>query len=125
MTRNEVAAWLQMLQAEGIGNDAARRLLAVFGLPQQVLAQSQSALQEVVSAHQAAALRQPQAQTQTLIETTWQWLQQGSSDVQRRILVLGIPTIRRCCWRWPTRRCCSMPWGKLIACAARSHALPW
>ena len=55
MTRNEVAAWLQMLQAEGIGNDAARRLLAVFGLPQQVLAQSQSALQEVVSAHQAAA----------------------------------------------------------------------
>lgn len=91
MTRNEVAAWLQMLQAEGIGNDAARRLLAVFGLPQQVLAQSQSALQEVVSAHQAAALRQPQAQTQTLIETTWQWLQQGSSDVQRRILVLGDP----------------------------------
>ena len=91
MTRNEVAAWLQMLQAEGIGNDAARRLLAAFGLPQQVLAQSQSALQEVVSAHQAAALRQPQAQTQTLIETTWQWLQQGSSDVQRRILVLGDP----------------------------------
>ena len=91
MTRNEVAAWLQMLQAEGIGNDAARRLLAVFGLPQQVLAQSQSALQEVVSAHQAAALRQPQAQTQTLIETTWQWLQQGSSGVQRRILVLGDP----------------------------------
>ena len=91
MTRNEVAAWLQMLLAEGVGNDAARRLLAVFGLPQQVLAQSQSALQEVVSAHQAAALRQPQAQTQTLIETTWQWLQQGSSDVQRRILVLGDP----------------------------------
>ena len=91
MTRNEVAAWLQMLQAEGIGSDAARRLLAAFGLPQQVLAQSQSALQEVVSAHQAAALRQPQAQTQTLIETTWQWLQQGSSDVQRRILVLGDP----------------------------------
>ena len=91
MTRNEVAAWLQMLLAEGVGNDAARRLLAAFGLPQQVLAQSQSALQEVVSAHQAAALRQPQAQTQTLIETTWQWLQQGSSGVQRRILVLGDP----------------------------------
>ena len=91
MTRNEVAAWLQMLLAEGVGNDAARRLLAAFGLPQQVLAQSQSALQEVVSARQAGALRQPQAQTQTLIETTWQWLQQGSSGVQRRILVLGDP----------------------------------
>ena len=38
MTRNEVAAWLQMLLAEGVGNDAARRLLAAFGLPQQVLA---------------------------------------------------------------------------------------
>ncbi len=40
MIRNEVAAWLQLLQAEGVGNDAARRLLAAFGLPEQVLALS-------------------------------------------------------------------------------------
>lgn len=91
MIRNEVAAWLQLLQADGIGNDAARRLLAAFGLPQQVLAQSQSALEQVVSARQAVALRQIQAQTQTLIETTWQWLQQDDSTIQRRLLVLGDP----------------------------------
>jgi DNA processing protein len=91
MTRSEVAAWLQLLQAEGVGNDAARRLLAAFGLPEQVLAQSQSALEQVVSARQAVALRQLQAQTQTLIETTWQWLQQDDPTIQRRLLVLGDP----------------------------------
>lgn len=91
MTRSEVAAWLQLLQAEGVGNDAARRLLAAFGLPEQVLAQSQSALEQVVSARQAVALRQLQAKTQALIETTWQWLQQDDPTIQRRLLVLGDP----------------------------------
>ncbi len=91
MTRNEVAAWLQLLQADGVGNDAARRLLAAFGLPEQVLAQSLVALEQVVSARQATALRQIQAQTQTLIETTWQWLQQDDPAIQRRLFVLGDP----------------------------------
>lgn len=91
MIRNEVAAWLQLLQAEGVGNDAARRLLAAFGLPEQVLAQSLVALEQVVSARQATALRQIQAQTQTLIETTWQWLQQDDPAIQRRLFVLGDP----------------------------------
>ena len=36
MQREEVAAWLQLLQASGVGGDTARRLLAAFGLPQQV-----------------------------------------------------------------------------------------
>ncbi len=91
MTRNEVAAWLQLLQADGVGNDAARRLLAAFGLPEQVLTQSQVALEQVVSARQATALRQIQAQTQTLIETTWQWSQQDDPAIQRRLFVLGDP----------------------------------
>ena len=47
MTRNEVAAWLQMLLAEGVGNDAARRLLAAFGLPQQVLARVRVQVREL------------------------------------------------------------------------------
>ena len=78
MTREEVAAWLQLVQAKGIGNAAARRLLAAFGLPQQVLAQSTAALEQVLTARQIAALRTLEAETLDLIETMWQWLQQGS-----------------------------------------------
>ncbi|MDO5653809.1 MAG: DNA-processing protein DprA [Brachymonas sp.] len=89
MNREELSAWLTLLQADGIGNDAARRLLAAFGLPQQVLAQGLQALEQVVSARQAAALRKPSDATQELIERTWQWLQQEESGLQRRILVLG------------------------------------
>ncbi|MDO4795596.1 MAG: DNA-processing protein DprA [Brachymonas sp.] len=77
MTREEVAAWLQLVQAKGIGSGTARRLLAAFGLPQQILAQSPAALAQVLSAKQIAALRTPDDETLALIETTWQWLQQG------------------------------------------------
>lgn len=91
MPRDEVAAWLRLVQADGVGNDAARRLLAAFGLPQQVLAQSTSALEKVVSAKQAAALRHPTAETEALIEATWHWLQQPADGVPRHLLPLGSP----------------------------------
>ena len=89
MPHDEVAAWLRLVQANGVGNDAARRLLAAFGLPQQVLAQSTAALEKLVSAKQAGALRQPSPETEALIETTWQWLQQPADGVQRHLLPLG------------------------------------
>ncbi|MDO4795060.1 MAG: DNA-processing protein DprA [Brachymonas sp.] len=79
MTREEVAAWLQLVQARGIGSGTARRLLAAFGLPQQILAQSPSALAQLLSAKQIAALRTPDDDTLALIEATWQWLQQGAT----------------------------------------------
>ncbi len=113
MTREELAAWLQLLQAKGIGSGTARRLLATFGLPQQILAQSHAALEQLLSAKQIAALRTPDDNTLELIETTWQWLQQGDSaaceqqathaksatgaigvagaPVQRRLLTLADP----------------------------------
>ena len=79
MTREELAAWLQLVQAKGIGHGTVRRLLAAFGLPQQILAQSTAALEQLLSAKQIAALRTPDAETLALIETTWQWLQQGAA----------------------------------------------
>lgn len=91
MTREEVAAWLQLVQADGIGTGAARRLLAVFGLPEQVLQQSQAALEQIVSVRQAAALLRSQSEIQTLIDTTWQWLQQADSQIPRRLVPLGSP----------------------------------
>lgn len=91
MTREEVAAWLQLVQADGIGTGAARRSLAAFGLPEQVLQQSQAALEQIVSARQAAALLRSQSEIQTLIDTTWQWLQQADSQIPRRLVPLGSP----------------------------------
>ena len=82
MTREELAAWLQLVQAKGIGHCTARRLLAAFGLPQHILAQSTAALEQLLSAKQIAALRTPDAETLALIETTWQWLQQGAAPAQ-------------------------------------------
>ena len=91
MTREELAAWLQLVQADGIGPDSARRLLAAFGLPEQILAQSRPALEQVVSSRQAEALRNPAPETLALIDTTWTWLQQPDDGLQRRVLTLGSP----------------------------------
>ena len=91
MNREELTAWLQLVQADGIGADSARRLLAAFGLPEHILAQSPAALQQVVSSRQADALRNPTAETLALIDATWAWLQQPDDGLQRRVLTLGNP----------------------------------
>ena len=45
MDRDELAAWLRLTLTEGVGNGAARRLLARFGLPQDIFQQDEGALQ--------------------------------------------------------------------------------
>src|SRR6218665_1408733 len=53
MDREELAAWLRLTVTAGVGNGAARRLLACFGMPQAIFAQSAAALQQCVSDGQA------------------------------------------------------------------------
>ncbi|MBU3647073.1 MAG: DNA-protecting protein DprA, partial [Limnohabitans sp.] len=36
MDKDELRAWLRLRMTEGVGNDAARALLACFGSPQAV-----------------------------------------------------------------------------------------
>lgn len=94
MDRAELAGWLRLSLTPGIGDGAARRLLAAFGLPADVFAQSETALRQVVSEAQAAALRQMPANLQALIDQTQQWLRQrddGADTVVRRIVTLGDP----------------------------------
>ena len=91
MERAELAAWLRLALTPGVGNDAARRLLAAFGLPANVLAQSAVALQQVVSAAQASALRIEPAELAGQHELTLAWLQQAGSAGRRRILTLADP----------------------------------
>ena len=46
MQRDELAAWLRLALTPGVGNGAARRLLAAFGLPQQVFMAGRTALEK-------------------------------------------------------------------------------
>lgn len=87
MERDELAAWLRLQLTPGVGNETARRLLAAFGLPHQVFAQSAAALGQVVSTTQRAALQSPPPGWPALVDTTWDWLQ--ADPASRRVLALG------------------------------------
>ncbi len=90
MERDELAAWLRLYATPGVGDNTARRLLATFGLPQQIFAQSTAALRTIASAAQCEALQQKPAQWPEWVETAWHWL---NVDTQhRRILTLGDPS---------------------------------
>lgn len=89
MERAELAGWLRLSLTPGIGDGAARRLLAAFGLPERIFAQPDAALREVVSLAQAAALQQPPANLQAQIDLTWQWLHASDNGASRRVVTLG------------------------------------
>lgn len=90
MDREELASWLRLTLTPGVGNEAARKLLAAFGLPDAVFSQSHTALRQVVSEMQASRLRSEPPELAALLETTWAWLQQtGDASAQRHLVVLG------------------------------------
>lgn len=92
MDRDELGAWLRLTLSPGVGNGAARRLLARFGLPEEIFRQSEAALQQCVTPAQASALGAVPQTWQALLDTTWQWL--GSADPQgpaRALVTLGDP----------------------------------
>lgn len=89
MERDELAAWLRLQGTPGVGDTTARRLLARFGLPQQIFVQSSSALRVVASAAQCEALQSEPAHWAESLETTWNWLH--ADRAHRRILTLGDP----------------------------------
>lgn len=70
----ELAAWLRLTETPGVGPVAARQLLAAFGLPQDIFAQSYSALIKVVpERHARALLAEPDEALAALIERTVEW----------------------------------------------------
>ena len=89
MDREELSDWLRLQLSPGVGNICARQLLAAFGLPPLIFAQSTAALGQVASARQVAALQQEPTDLQALLQSTWEWLQ---ADLQgRRVVALGDP----------------------------------
>lgn len=70
----DIEAWLRLTGARGLGTGALRQLLATFGLPHQLLAQTVSALAAVIpEKHARALLAPPDAVTMALVERTLDW----------------------------------------------------
>ena len=93
MHHAELGGWLRLFLTGGLGTQSARKLLAAFGLPASIFAQSQDALRQVVSQAQAAALAHEPEQLASLLHTTWQWLNATQDDAEptRHIVALGDP----------------------------------
>ena len=93
MHHAELGGWLRLFLTGGLGTQSARKLLAAFGLPASIFAQSQDALRQVISQAQAAALAHEPEQLASLLHTTWQWLNATQDDAEptRHIVALGDP----------------------------------
>lgn len=98
----ELATWIRLEQTAGVGPDTARKLLAVFGMPEDIFAAGLPALGKVVSDRVANALKSPvQPATQTLIDRTIEWSTQHANhvltwadqDYPRALLNIGDPPV--------------------------------
>jgi DNA processing protein len=89
MNREELAGWLRLALTYEINNAAGRRLLAAFGLPTAIFAQSRAALESVVGPEGAKHLLEEPAGFGEKLEATWQWLGDAEANAPRNVLTLG------------------------------------
>ncbi|AVS63787.1 DNA-protecting protein DprA [Paracidovorax avenae] len=94
MQRDELSAWLRLMLTPGVGPGTARRLLAAFGLPQQIFQQPEGALAALATSAQAKALCAVPPGLAALEDATWQWLHTAEPAGDegapvRRIVSLG------------------------------------
>lgn len=87
MQRDELATWLRLALTPGLGPQAARKLLAAFGLPQSIFQQDDAALAQVVDTARVTALRQEPAGLAAQVDATLAWLEQEGAA--RQVLTLG------------------------------------
>jgi DNA processing protein len=85
---DELAAWLHLLQAPGVGRESARRLLARFGSPQAVIAAPPADLQACVDAPTAMTLALPPEGQEARLAAALAW---RAAAPARRVMVLGEP----------------------------------
>jgi DNA processing protein len=91
MDKNELRAWLRLSMTDGVGNDAARRLLGCFGSPQAVFEQSESALCQVATPKQAQALMTTPNELAVQCVRTHQWLMHQPDTHNHALWTLGDP----------------------------------
>lgn len=91
-TQDELGGWLRLSLTAGIGNDAARKLLAAFGEPPNIFQQTERALQQVVSATQTRHLMGTPDGWAEWTRDTWDWLQNcPDPSLSRAVVTLGDP----------------------------------
>ena len=89
MTPHELRAWLRLSLTDGVGNDAARRLLACFGSPQAIFAQTEAALLQVVTPKQAQALLLTPPELAVQCVRTEHWLSHTAAHEGHAVWTLG------------------------------------
>lgn len=73
--------WLRLEQTPGVGNETARKLLGVFGLPAQIFAASHAALSAVVSDRTARAILTTPANFEQQLDKTLTWQAQPGNSI--------------------------------------------
>jgi DNA processing protein len=86
MPREELAAWLRLMLTPGVGTESARKLLAAFGLPQEIFEHDPAAWQSVVGTRAARALAALPDKLDAEIDRLQTWL---AEDPRRHVLTLG------------------------------------
>lgn len=87
--RDELAAWLRLLETPGVGRDTARRLLTAFGSPQAVFEASARAVREVAGSAVAESLAVVPDTFAALLDATMGWIAGSSAATPRHVVVLG------------------------------------
>ncbi len=90
MDREELGAWLRLLETPQVGRVTARKLLAAFGSPDAVIHATSAARGAVVGDGQARALASPPESLASLVNTTFDWLAADTAPA-RAVIVLGDP----------------------------------
>ncbi len=75
--RDELSAWLRLLQSPQLGRESVRRLLVAFGSAQGVLDASSAQLREAAGSKAAEALAAPPDGFDALVDRTLEWLDEG------------------------------------------------
>ena len=88
--RDELAAWVRLLETPGVGRESSRKLLAAFGSPQSVLGASVSARSQVVPRDTAAALATSSETLDALVVATLAWFDEKAGEALD-IVTLGDP----------------------------------
>ena len=113
--RDELAAWLRLLETPKLGRESVRKLLAAFGSPQAAVAAGAGAWREVAGAGAAIALAAPPASLDALLERTLAWLADCSAE-PHDMIALGDP-------RYPSALLESPDPPLLLYCAGRQELL--
>jgi DNA processing protein len=80
--REELAAWLRLLETPQVGRESARRLLAAFGSAQGAIDATVAERREVVHTRAANALAQAPESFDSLLEVTLRWLEDPSQPAR-------------------------------------------